>query len=222
MPYKRRNYKKRSYRPTYRSCGTMVLSDAKRALIKVNKLKNLLNVEYKHHNLSTTATAITDAGSVTQLSNLAQGDTSTTRDGGSVKWTSLQLTYQMKIHVSATTSMVRIMIVHDKQPNQAIFTLADLLFDATIVDACTSPYNINNASRFNIIYDKLHALNVNSSNSTVIRKIHKKLNLKMRYDAAVGDITDQTQDSLALVLVADQATNDPVIAFSYRGRFIDN
>ncbi len=224
MPYKRgykRNYKRKAYRPGYKACGTMVLSDAQRALYKVGQLKSLLNVEYKHHNVQTVNTAVTDAGTLTNLSLLSQGDTSQTRDGGSVKFTSLRLAYALRINASATVTNFRIMIVHDKQTNQAQFTLADLLFDATVIDACFSPPNINNASRFNILYDKLHTLN-STSNAEINRVVYKKLNMKTRYDAAVGDITDLTQDSLTLVMVADQATNDPSIIFNYRSRFIDN
>ncbi len=224
MPYKRSSNKRmrKYYRPGYKACGQMVLSDAQRALYKVNNLKKLLNVEYKHHNISTNSTAITDAGLITPLTNLAEGDTSTTRDGGSVKWTSFQLAYDWTINASATVTRVRLMIVQDKQTNQAVFTIPDLLFDGTIVDNIYSPYNINNASRFNILYDKVHVLTINGSNRSVYRKIHRKLRLKTRYDAAVGDITDLTQDSLALVMIADQTTNDPILRFGYRGRFIDN
>ncbi len=228
MPYSKQRYKKhigaykRSFRPGYRACGSMVLSDAQRALYKVGKLKALLNVEYKHHNIQGISTTVTDAGVITNCSLLSQGDTSQTRDGGSVKFTSLRLAYNIKINASATNTTFRVMIVHDKQTNQAQFTLADLLFDATTVDNIVSPYNVNNASRFNVLYDRLHTLSSTGSTSNVSRIIHKKLNMKTRYDAAVGDITDLTQDSISLVFIADEVTNDPGITFNYRSRFIDN
>ncbi len=211
----------RSKRPGYKACGSMVMSDAQWALKKVATLKSLLNVEYKHHNIQGIATSITDAGILTNCSLLSQGDNSTTRDGGSVKFTSLRFAYNIKMNASATNTTVRIMIVHDKQTNQAQFALADLLFDATTVDNIQSPPNINNASRFNILYDRLHTLSA-ASTTNVQRVIHKKLNMKTRYDAAVGDITDLTQDSISLVFIADEVTNDPGITFNYRSRFIDN
>ncbi len=114
------------------------------------------------------------------------------------------------------------MVIHDKQTNQAVFTLADLLFDATVADAIFSPPNINNASRFNILYDRLHTMAINGNSANIARIVHKKLNLKTRYDAAAGDITDLTQDSMALVFIGDQPTNDPAVSFNYRSRFIDN
>ncbi len=81
--------------------------------------------------------------------------------------------------------------------------------------------NINNASRFRVLYDKVHTLN-SASNAEINRLVYRKLNMKTRYDANVGDITDLTQDSLSLVVIGDQVTNDPSIIFNYRSRFIDN
>ncbi len=119
-------------------------------------------------------------------------------------------------------SLDRVMVVHDKQTNQAQFNLADLLFDATVTDALFSPYNINNASRFNVLYDRLFPMSVTGNSAKIARVVHKKLNMKTRYDANVGDITDLTQDSMALIFISNQVTNDPTVSFNYRSRFIDN
>ncbi len=214
--------KKKKYGRKKRSPYGGYLNTASKALSVAYAVKRLVNVEFKHHNVVQQAQAVTDAGLITNLSLLSQGDSSTTRDGGSVKFTSLRLSYMIGIHASATLSVVRVMIVHDKQTNQAQFTLADLLFDATIVDNILSPYNINNASRFNVLYDKVHTLNIAGSSGMLQRTIHRKLNMKTRYDANVGDVTDLTQDSLSMIFISDQPTNDPNLSLNYRSRFIDN
>ncbi len=217
MPRRYKKYKKR-----YKKKGTDYLGTASKALSVAYAVKRLVNVEFKHHNLQVLDTAVTDAGNILNLSLLSQGDTSTTRDGGSVKFTSLRLSYSLRIHASAAHTNMRVMIVHDKQTNQAQFTLADLLFDASVNDNIYSPPNINNASRFRILYDKVHTLNASASNSQITRQVYKKLNMKTRYDANVGDVTDLTQDSMSIVFIGDQTTNDPVHSFNYRARFIDN
>lgn len=215
--------KKRTYkRPGYIRCGRMVVSDGQKALALARHLKTLVNVEFKHHNVLLKDVSITDAGLITPLSLTNEGNTSQTRDGGSVKWTSYRLIYNWKIHASATNTTVRVMVVHDKQTNQAQFTLADLLFDATVKDAIYSPPNINNASRFNILYDKVHALSAVGNSSNLVRIHHKKLNMKMRFDANVGNVTDLTSDSMALVFISDETTNDPTLTINYRSRFVDN
>ncbi len=222
MPYRKR-YKKRSApRPGYISCGKMVMSDAQKALAMARTVKSLLNVEYKFHTVTGQAVAISDTPASTQLTALSQGDTTTTRDGSQVKFTSFRFDYFLKAGSSSTKSLARIMIVHDKQTNQTQATATQVLQDSTIVDAIVSGYNIDNVSRFRILYDKVHSMSSTGDSAVIHRIIHKKLNLKVRYDANAGDVTDLTQDSIFLILVGDQTTNDPNITFQFRLRYLDN
>ncbi len=221
MPYKKR-YKKRSTRPTYMGCGKMVMNDAQKALMIARGVKALLNVEYKAHTVVAQTSDITDTASATALTNLVQGDTTTTRDGSQVKFTSLRFGYVLKANTSATRATVRLMLVHDKQTNEAQATATDVLQDSTPIDAITSAYNIDNVSRFRILYDKVHTLVIAGDTSVVHRTIHKKLNLKVRYDGNAGDVTDLTQDSIFLIMVSDTVTNDPNISFQIRLRYLDN
>ncbi len=209
-----RSYKSVSKYATAKNAG--------RALDLALKTAKLLNVEYKLHTVTVASTAVTDAGTITPLSLLVQGDTDITRNGNQVKWTSYYLHYRWRIHASAANTAVRLMIVHDKQTNQAQFALADILQSAAAQLNIFSPYNIDNVSRFNVLYDRVHSLVDVGDSAQVIRKLIKPLQLKIRYDANVGDVTDLTQDSLSLVLIGSEATNDPSITFFYRGRFIDN
>ncbi len=219
MPARKKIKRKR---PTYLRCGQMVLTDAQKALSIARSVKSLLNVEYKQKSNAAQSLAITDTASAVQLVALSQGDTAITRDGSQVKFTSLRFSYFIKIHASALNTMVRVMIVHDKQTNQAQATATDVLQDSTPVDAIVSPYNIDNVSRFRILYDKVHGLSSVGSTSCVQRTIHKKLNLKVRYDGNAGNVTDLTQDSIFLILVSDEATNDPTISHQLRLRYLDN
>ncbi len=220
MPYKKR-YSKRNARPSYMGCGRMVLSDAQKALAVARGVKALLNVEYKFLTVIGQAQAITDTASNTNLTLLVQGDTTNTRDGSQVKFTSIRFSYFLKVNASSLNNLVRVMLVHDKQTNGAQASATDVLQDATPIDAITSAYNIDNVSRFHILYDKVHALS-NGGTSAIHRTIHKKLNLKVRYDGNAGDVTDLSQDSIFLILVADQVTNDPTISFQIRLRYLDN
>ncbi len=215
-----RRYKKRNYRKKSRS--TNYLSTASKALTVAYAVKRLINVEFKQLNIIGASAAVTDAGTFTPLTNLVQGDTNITRDGSSVKFTSYRLSYSLQISTSAVNTLVRVLIVHDKQTNQAAFTLGDLLTTSGSVNNIISPYNINNASRFNMLYDRVHTLTTGGNNAVIQRTIHKKLNLKTRFDANVGDITDLTSDSLMMIMISDQTTNDPLAIFAYRSRFVDN
>ncbi len=222
MPFHKRYTKKRyGKRPNYMAMGRQVMTDAQRALTLARTVKSLINVEYKRHTVLQQATAVTDAGTILQVSAIPQNDSSQGRDGGQCKITSFRFAYNITQSASASRTLFRVMIVHDKQTNQAQFALTDLLEDGTVVDAIHSAYNINNASRFNVLYDKVHALST-ANEVSVYRTIIKKLNLKIRFDSSAADVTDLSQDSLALVFIGDQVTNDPSIAFNWRLRFIDN
>ncbi len=208
-------YKKRKGNIFYRRASNKGVRLARKAL-------SMLNVEYKFHDVQLNTSVITDAPIITQLSNIGQGDTQSTRDGAQVKAVRLNIKYILKGHVSATRTQVRIMIVHDKQTNQAIYTAANLLEDSSIVDNFTSMLNLDNKYRFRVLYDKVHVLNSSGGNRSIFKSISKHLSLKLRYDAAAGDITDLTSSSLSIVMFANEPTNTPTVTMFSRLRFIDN
>ncbi len=207
--------------PGYRRCGEMVYSDAKRALLMAKSIKSLMNVEFKNHDVSATSIAISTTPDITQLTNLAQGDTTNTRDGASVKFVSLSFKYTLVQHADATATLVRIMLVLDRQTNEAIYTDTDLLADVTVADAIVSPRNLDNGHRFRVLYDKVHAL---SDSGSVVQygKFYKKLQLKVRYDAAAALIGSITQSSLSLFIVSTEPTSTPAFTHRIRLRYVDN
>ena len=221
MPYKRRYKKRAPARPGYVSCGKMVVSDAAKALALAKYLKGVVNVDYKKHDIQQSQTAVATTPSIIQLSNIAQGDTTNTRDGASVKIVSVRFSYSITGHASAPQTLVRIMLVCDKQTNEAIYANDDLLEDISLADNIVSPRNLNNQRRFNVLYDKIHKFS-NTGEQAVHRVFHKKLQLKLRYDNSAAAITSLTQSSLSLVQFSDQATNTPLITSSIRLRYVDN
>ncbi len=221
MSYKR-SYKKKSYsRPGYVRCGKMVASDAQKALAMAKYLKGIVNVEFKNHDQQVTAIAQANSALIRQLTNIAQGDTTNTRDGASIKIVSISFNYTINMNASATGTAFRVMLVLDRQTNEAIYTAGDLLEDTTPDDVIVSPYNLNNASRFRVLYDKVHVFSINGRFVGNF-KFYKKLNLKLRYDNAAAAITSLTQSSLSLLTVSDEATNQPSLTSFIRLRYVDN
>ncbi len=224
MPY-RKKYVKKSYghsRPGYVRCGKMVMSDASKALAMAKYLKSIVNVEFKHLTQSQTNLGVPDGvGAILQLTNIAQGDSTTTRDGSNIKIVSIGLEYTVAMHASATQSVVRVMFLHDRQTNQVLYSTADVLEDVTVIDSVTSPRNLHNGSRFQVLYDKRHVLSISGA-QIVSGRFHKKVQIKLRYDANAGTIADLTQSSLSLLLISNEATNVPLFAGFIRLRFVDN
>ena len=221
----RRYAKKQTYtrngRPGYIKCGKMVLTDAQRALAMAKYLKSIVNVEYKVINTVGTNTAITVAPVITQLTNIAQGDSTSTRDGSNIKIVSLLWNYNIVQNASAVSTFVRCMVVHDRQTNEAIFSAADLISDVTAGDNIVAPRQLDHTARFLVLYDKVHSFS-DTARTNSYHQFYKKLQLKLRYDGNAGDITDLTQSSLSVVFMSNETTNTPVITHHVRLRFVDN
>lgn len=197
------------------------VSDASKALQLAKSVKALLNVEIKNHDTGLTQTAISSTFQVLELTNIAQGDTTLTRDGASLKLVGVNLKYKLSQHASATNTQVRMLLVHDRQTNQATYSAVALLSDSTIHDAIVSPRNLDNTRRFQVLMDRVHIFSA-TGRTTSVHSFNKKLNIKIRYDATAAAITSLTQSSLSLVLVSDEATNTPLITHIIRLRYVDN
>ncbi len=225
MPYQRR-YKKKKYsnnshgRPGYVRCGKMVISDASKALSMVKALKVLVNVEKKNHDIAT-AIGISTTPTILEMTNILQGDTTLQRDGSQCKIISIMVRYLVTQHVTAVSTTLRVMIIHDKQTNQAIYTAADLLVDVTANDALNSPRNLDNMKRFSVLYDRVHSLS-DSGRTTSNHRFYKNCNILLRFDNAAAAITSLTQSSISLLLVSNEATNVPNVNIFTRLRFVDN
>ncbi len=217
--YRRKNYK-RSARPGYRRCAKMVYSDAAKALTIARGVRRLLNVEVKFHDNQQTAVALTNVPIIRELTNIAQGDTGSTRDGNQCKVIGIELAYIIIANTSTPFTSVRIMIVLDKQTNQAIYVNTDLLDDITATDNILSPRQLNNLDRFSILYDRVHMLSTAFPTVTVKKFIKKEI--KLRYDNAAAAITSLTMNSLSFVQMTSEPTNVPAITSFTRIRYVDN
>ncbi len=221
--YKRRtrNYHSRS-RKGYLGYAGIAVSTASKALAVAYGIKRLMNVEFKFHDVQSTSTAITSTPLIVQLTNIPQGDTSETRDGAQVKITRIQIKYKIDSNPTPFVTLIRVMLIHDSQTNQAIYAATDLLEDITQHDAIVSMLNLDNKYRFSVLYNKVHYFgNANGSNGTY-KEIMKDMDLRIRFDASTPDITDLTSSSLSLLFVSTATTNTPLLTLFSRIRYVDN
>lgn len=184
----------------------------------VYNLKKLVNTEYKYIDTGDSGSFSTTP-TVTLLNGCAQGTTAITRNGQSIRITSLNFNFYSTIHASAATStMARILVVLDSQPNGAAMTAQQLLVTANTV----SPMLLGNARRFRVLMDKRFALSING---TEIFQSHKyfKMDVHTTFNTgSAGTIADIQTNSLYLIQISDQATNVPQMTWTARVRFIDN
>ncbi len=201
--------RRRRYRRKRKSAGV-------RALAMVKSIKR--QIEKKEKVTQATDVAFNSTPTVIQLSNLVTGDTNNTRDGDKVMVTSISFRWFFQRHASASVTIARIMLVQDKQTNGSEFDPSDLLQDGSVLDAIVSPYNTDNNHRFRVLYDKIIPPNNYAMDH---RKWFKKVRIPLTYDNSAGTIADLTQNSLALVIMSDEATNTPVLTYNVRLRYED-
>ncbi len=216
--YRKRRYNKNNY--------PRRLPKTRNLAMQLYKLKRLVNVEQKFFDVTSAATNIVDGvGTIVQLTNIATGNTDVTRNGAQIKLTS----WSFKAFVTISPSIaidgdtVTIMLVEDKQTNQAIYATADLLSSVVNLLSTVSALNLDNKFRFKV--HKRWTFQINSSSNPIkVLKFYKKFgnNMKIRYDGSTPDITDLTTKSLSLLIISTAATNVPQIIFFNRLRFVDN
>lgn len=214
-------YSERRARPTYRSCGKMVVSDGRKALKLASHLRGLLNVEYKFHIKIESATAMNSTPSSYNLCLIPQDVSEQGRNGNQIKLKRITVDYYATIGVTAVHTVVRFILIQDRQCNGAGITSSELLDDTSVNDNLVSGFKNDNKYRFNILSDRTHRLSATGMNSFKGR-IKKKVNMMIRYDASTGDISSQTSNNISLLIISNEPTYPPIVTFKAKLLYVDN
>lgn len=222
MPYRRRTYRKR-YRRKPRTRWQNYGIGLNQLKNDVYKLKNMVNVEYKNHDVEVSSTSMDVNGSITALNYVDQGDGTESRDGSMFRCKSLEMRYNLNLHDNLTApTTVRIILFLDTDPSGTTPTVGQLLDDTT--NPHLSPRNLDNRSRFVIIYDKLLTLNPNGL-ERYAAKIFKKLDYKVLITGATASAANVKKNGLYSCFLSSQtsgATYKPTYLMHSRIRYIDN
>lgn len=169
--------------------------------------------EHKFHITSVQST-VDDVGYFYDLSDIAQGTTDSTRVGDSISPVSLQIKYDLGA-VDAQ-NRVRVMLVRwlDTSP----ITINDILLAGSSTYRVYSSYTKDNRQKFNVLYDKTHMLQRDTSEEYQYKSWSKKMAGKIRYTAG----TSLGADHIYLFLLSDSgAISHPVVNFYSRLNYID-
>ncbi len=189
---------------------------AMKAWLAAKYVKSIVNVEMKKHD-GTSSTTVANSGSyVTPLTDVAQGDSISTRDGNSFKAKGLSINYTIKQHASATNTQVCVVLVRDNQQIADTDPAWNTIFNDTSVRAVL---NAAFVGRFSIIYDRVHLLSSNGQ-TQAFSKNYIKLNSHIRFNGTAA--TDIQKSGLTFFAIADEATNLPTLDLAYRLTFVDN
>jgi hypothetical protein len=192
---------------------------ARRTASGLNQLRRLINIETKFLDTNSSGTA-SQSGSVEYLSGIAQGLTSETRVGDSLR---IQR-FAVKFSVSTTLTIadVRVIIFRDLQNRGATPTGSDLLSDSGGAGAALSQRNWDNKrTRFSILSDDLISLSsaaVPNANLTYT-STH---NGHIYYKGTTAAVTDAAEGSVFMMVLTDQSATAPSYRFSSRIEFTDD
>ena len=159
MPYRRPYGRKRYYRRrTYRkSSGNSWGSIAKKALSTAMFVKNLVNAETKNYITSWTMTTGGPLAATQVLNQIPQGDSSSQRNGDSVKNKSLVIRGDISANRTQAgdwTNNVRVLLIKMKNAQTAPL-LSEIFKDPSSIH---SPRHPNYMKQYKIIHDKIYTL----------------------------------------------------------------
>lgn len=188
---------------------------------RVKKLeRKTAGVEYKISDITNANAAISTTPVITQLCALNQGAEVGMRVGESCNFVGCYVNSLFTTETAGDSNLVRIMLIQDRQTNQAQFAAGDVLSVATAgIASIQSPLNLDNNHRFRVLFDKTIQINDQGRNAVMFRK-YVKLNLKVRYDASDGAVTDLTTNSLSLMHWGINALGD--VQQTIRMRYLDS
>lgn len=207
----------RSKRKAYRKkvMGT-AYSVAQSALNTALKVKRLINVEYKLVDSSGSVNPSTTP-LVNTTNAMAEGTTSTSRNGISVRLKSLRVKGYYTMHASATNTCFRCAVVLDKSPNSATPTFLNIYESASVV---SMPNNVTE-KRFRILKDTMFTMSGTGEENGRF-DWYFPLNHITKYTGSGGSNNDLETNQLVLVIWSNEATNTPTLDYTARVRYIDN
>ncbi len=198
----KRRYKKRRNGVKRYSKYAKAAGNTAYMLAQIYNLKKMMNVEYKNIYFKLTNSLTDFSFAFFSLNLVAEGSSSSQRQGQQIKVFQLYMNGTVKIGSGATDTLIRYMIVLDKQCNGAFPATTALLQDITASDALISPINTNNKYRFQVLYNKLARLSPEYPSQQL--KYFSRKQYKIRYSGSTNSITEVTSNNLFLLIFSDE------------------
>ncbi len=167
-----------------------------------------------------------DAGTVTFngtahfLNGAAQGVSQGSRLGFQQLNVSSLISYKLTIDSgNAIPTMVRVSLIHWKQPRGLDLTIADVYDAVGTVFAPNAHRELLNALNYRVLWSRKH--NFDLAHQQINRTVFRRMRLVTRYNAVGGALGDVMTGGLWLVVISDQeAAPLPVIEIVSRTRFV--
>jgi len=193
---------------------------AKRAVIGLNEVRKLINIETKVLDLDTSfgSTTTTD---VYYASGISQGTDIGNRVGDSIKIQSLSFRGHVTIGAAATSTRYRLILVRDMQNQGSLPTAAQIFETVSAGVTERSPPNYINRDRFAVLYDEFFCLNPATSYIHPI-EADVPLDRHIRFRGTTNGVASAAEGSLFWVSVSSEGVNFPTAAAYLQLTFTDD
>lgn len=220
-----RKYAKKGFRYARNNPQT-VAAQAKTALKMAKYIKRHINTEIKYHSIEG-QTTLSTLGAVLPLHTIGQGDTSSLRDGSSIK--PMRLSGYLRLLGSAPAGFdqqIRVAILRGKHEQGVAPTWATVYEPAGTMPLVFQPKLWNHRFNTKTLFDRKYILRQYVDTTTGDYPVsYVKINMKL-YGHIQYTASANTADNggLYLFMASDDApaTNNPVLGYSLRLTFTDN
>ncbi len=195
---------------------------AKRTAYGLNEIRKLVNIEEKVLEVDYTSTTFTTAGTVISLSTVAQGTDYNQRVGNSIKIQSIDLRYRIFMNTTSGNTVVRVILFRDLDGYGTAPTPSILM--ANGIGTTTAPLaekNFLNRKRFSILYDYIDTLSPQGERGYATH-VHIPHEGHILYLGSTAAAASNGKGSLYLLVLSDESTNSPSLAFQSRVVFTDD
>lgn len=194
---------------------------ASRALTIFKGAVSLLNAELKHADVVTSVSQGTTP-TLTYLSGIAQGDTSITRDGASVKLKSFHFKMSARANVSSAQPRVRCILFVDTRSQGVVPAAADLVGISTA--ALEFPNLDTEPGRFTILRDWFftHSVAVGPVIKNVDEAIPELAEMHLLFSGTGATIASAKGPVVYLYTYCSDNVNQETIDLTARAMYVDN
>lgn len=195
-----------------------IAQTARRALKLAQTVRDIVNTEKKTW-IDTPLAAVTQTSTATiaNLNAIAQGDDDSERLGKTIKCLSFQMKGTAYFNVSATRSVLRIIVFRDNGFDGATPVITNLLSGTPYINAMRA-IDPNDIARYTVLYDDV--FDFCASKPIVNFEHYKKYDQHIKFDGVAA--ADTANGGLWILAISDEATNGPSVTVRTKIRYVDN
>jgi hypothetical protein len=160
----------------------------------------------KKYNDNAYSGTLTTSGSVSfWTENIAQGDSSSTRDGAQIELIMLKLYYSFTL-ATTLTATARIIVFIDTMNEGTVPVVTDILTSASVSSNYTRDVEI--VKRYHILYDQSHSLTLGATTSTIIKYQKIRCRRILSYNGTTVAAGSNGKNAVFTLRITNESSNN--------------